>query len=127
MSSLSSKLAQLNYSKDDPDIVQKMAKQIAKDFGLIGMKVNLSIEPNTTFNDLTIQTQKNISELIDNNISKLAPLLYRVDIDEKNLYRVLEKTNPKHMIDSITKLIMERELKKVLIAIHFSNNLNGIV
>ena len=54
-----------------------------------------------------------INELINTDFEKLVQLLYRLDIDEKKLKKVL-KDNPDHNAgEMISELIIERQLEKI--------------
>ena len=54
-----------------------------------------------------------ISELIDNDMERLLLILYRIDVREEEVKRILTEEKPGLIAASIADLIVERELQKV--------------
>ena len=54
-----------------------------------------------------------INDLIQNNFQKLIALLYKVDVDENKLKRILKEDTGKDAAVIIARLIIERELQKI--------------
>ena len=54
-----------------------------------------------------------INHLIQNDFQKLVSLLYKIDVDEGKLKRILRENPGKDAADIIAHLIIERELQKI--------------
>lgn len=62
-----------------------------------------------------------INDLIQNDFQKLAAILYKVDVDENKLKRILKEGGGNDAADIIAKLIIEREMQKLETRRHFKN------
>ncbi len=54
-----------------------------------------------------------INDLIQNNFQRLVAILYKVDVDENKLKRILKEDAGKDAADIIARLIIEREIQKI--------------
>jgi hypothetical protein len=54
-----------------------------------------------------------INHLIQNDFQKLVSLLYKIDVDEDKLKRILRENAEKDTAEIIARLIIERELQKI--------------
>ena len=54
-----------------------------------------------------------INDLIQNDFQKLVTILYKIDVDENRLKRILTEKGGKDAAGIITGLIIERELQKI--------------
>ncbi len=54
-----------------------------------------------------------INDLIQNNFQRLVAILYKVDVDENKLKRILKEDTGKDAADIIARLIIEREIQKI--------------
>ena len=54
-----------------------------------------------------------INDLIQNNFQRLVAILYKVDVDENKLKRILKEDVGKDAADIIARLIIEREIQKI--------------
>ncbi len=54
-----------------------------------------------------------INDLIQNNFQRLVAILYKVDVDENKLKRILKEDAGKDAADIIATLIIEREIQKI--------------
>ena len=54
-----------------------------------------------------------INHLIQNDFQKLVFLLYKIDVDEAKLKRILKENAGKDTAEIIAQLIIERELQKI--------------
>lgn len=103
------------------DIIAKTARQIIKDFALFGLAVDFPENLDYAYNELYEQLYVQINDLLAVNSTKLLSLLYQIDIPEKKIRSESSKKPEKELPEIITELILERELKKVLTRIYFSN------
>ena len=54
-----------------------------------------------------------INDLIQNNFQRLVAILYKVDVDENKLKRILKEDAGGDAADIIARLIIEREIQKI--------------
>ncbi len=111
----------VNATKRD-DLILETANQIIKDFGEFNLTINFSGETGQFYNELSKQMVVHVEELLQNNHSRFLGLLYRIDINKKEieLYEKEMKGYPYQVI--ITELIIHREIKKILTREYFRNN-----
>ncbi len=113
-----------NY-RNRSGIIKQVAAQIEKDFAQFGMEVKFSGETDKAYTELFSQVDAHIAGLLINDYHRLQILLYQIDLSEKKIiqtgYRYPDV--PKSKI--LAELIIERELKKVLIRNYFKENPNG--
>ena len=62
-----------------------------------------------------------IDNLIQNDFQRLVTILYKVDVDENKLKRILKEEAGKDAAEIIAKLIIEREMQKIESRKQFSN------
>ena len=97
----------------------ELEKQIAETF-----EIDESLLPATqsqeekfkAFRDLLI---RRIEELAEKDMEKLLWILYRIDVNEKKLHRVLNETPPENFSATIADLIIERQMQKIESRKHF--------
>ena len=89
-------------------ILDETVKQIQKDFAFFSLNIVFSGNKNSAYEELFNQIQPHIKKLMDEDYQKFLSLLYRIDINEKQLRTENEQT--KH----ITELIIKRCLQKVV-------------
>ncbi len=63
--------------------------------------------------DLRQRLAEEIDILIANDFLRLVRILYRLDISEKKLKKVLEETGGKNAAATIADMIIERQLQKI--------------
>lgn len=56
---------------------------------------------------------RRIEELAEKDMEKLLFVLYRIDVNEKKLYTVMQQTPPEQFSSTIADLIIERQLQKI--------------
>jgi hypothetical protein len=80
--------------------------------------IRLLVEPTDELNGLdNLQTLKewlmeNISWLIDNDFERLLVILYRIDVSEMRLKRLIEQNEGENAAEVIADLMIERETQK---------------
>ena len=103
------------------DLIKATAKQIQKDFSLFDQKIDFSGNAETAFVELNQQIVPIVDRFLEINSSNFFALLYAIDVDERQLKRVLFGDEFERPGVEISKMIIERELKKVIIRNHFKN------
>jgi len=104
------------------EIIKDTAEQIKKDFEIFSESITFSGSPNTAYDELKSQIEPIISKLMNNNYERLLSVLYRIDVNEKSMSEEIYQRNDEEPSSIITDLIIERELKKVIIRNYFKNN-----
>ncbi|MTI38149.1 hypothetical protein [Fulvivirga lutimaris] len=90
---------------------------IIKDFSLEETDLPEGI---SKIDELKVALKKIVSYLLDRDMSRLLLALYRIDVSEKKVKQVLAEAEPGKIAESITDLIIERELQKVETRIKYS-------
>ncbi len=81
--------------------------------------VKLLVEPNDELNVGVNQNElkewlvENIEWLIDNDFERLLTILYRIDVSEIKIKRLIEQNEGENAAEIIAELILERELQKI--------------
>ena len=99
------------------ELINETANQIIKDFSLFGAEITLSGNAANTYDELFDQINPFIAKLIDSNYQKLLEVLYRIDVSETQVAGAVKE---KKIAEAITKLIIRRELQKVVTRKFFS-------
>jgi len=103
------------------EIIEKTALQVIKDFALFGIQIDFPDNLNYAYEELYRQLNTQVEELLALNSSKLLSILYQIDIPEKKIRKEADENSERELPEIITELILDRELKKVLTRIYFSN------
>lgn len=104
----------LKISTDNStSIISKTIERIIKDFDNFGYSIKYSGTPEEAYDHILSQLKVIIEEMIINRYSNLLDLLCGIDLSEKRVKDFIS-INP-HVAPSniISKLIIEREFKKV--------------
>lgn len=117
-------LSDLSTYQHQLDLVKLTAEQLTKDFEIFGYEINFSGKNNTAYLELTEQIKPIISQLLNNNSSKLMSLMYKIDLSEAQVRNIMADSNTHEVVSKITHIILERELKKVVIKQYFKNKEN---
>jgi len=97
------------------ELVMQTAEQVRKDFGLFDIHIQLSGSPEKAYGELIQQMTPAIEALMQESPDLFREMLYRIDIDERKLSRLLgEMDNAGFNPDLYAEMIVEREFKKVL-------------
>lgn len=91
---------------------------IIKDFSLEKDDLPESI---SKIDELKTALRQIVTYLLDKDMSRLLLALYRIDVSETKVKLVLAEAEPEKIADSITDLIIERELQKVETRIKYSS------
>lgn len=111
----------LKKQRNNTEVIKQTAEQIIKDFALFGMTIEFPSDMNYAYYDLFDQLHHHIEHMweTDNNI--LVSLLYRIDLQEKAIWKKKDEFPDVPVTKIITELTIERELKKVLTRHYFSS------
>ena len=93
--------------------MDEIEKQLIESFGIDerGLPaVGSDDERLSAFRELLIQR---IEELAGKDMEKLMWILYRIDVNEKKLHRILGETPPENFSAVIADLIIERQIQKI--------------
>lgn len=113
-------LDKINPELLDPQIWDSVIKQIQKDFDehqIVWEKPKGKTLYISVFDSL----KEFIQDLTRTNFD-LYQLMYRIDIPEKYYHRLRLISDLNDFVDQLTGLILKREIQKVLIRKHFSEN-----
>lgn len=98
----------------EESIYADVARQIFKDFSSCGADVNFPERPGVPYEKtLSIYLLPVVHALMRNNRPMLMKIVYRVDIPEARLGRVLENLPLDEASDALTALIIDREKQKI--------------
>ncbi len=120
MDSLPLRKEDLPRYQNDRDIVRKTALQVIKDFNTFGFEIDFPDDLLQAYDSLFDQLAPVIKSLLSTQAAKLYALLYTIDLSEAAIQQGLNEMEGSEIHDSITHLILERELKKVLTKEFFS-------
>ena len=104
------------------DIIDRVARQIEKDLDLEDA-MELSENPNNAYNELIASLLPVVSALRSTHHQRFLNALYRIDIDEAKLSREILANDHDKEEETICRLIIERELIKVVYRILYSNQI----
>ena|SRR5690554_373526 len=96
------------------EIIRETARQIIKDFSLFDEEIIFSGNTETAYQELFNQIYPIINRLLNLDPSRFFSMLYTIDVDEKKIKSLLFDVHDKSAEKEICKLIIERELIKVL-------------
>jgi hypothetical protein len=111
--------SQLERSKNEEKFVLLTAEQVRKDFAMFGLDVEFSGQTAFAYNELFHQLNKHVAFLLERNYEKLMSLLYQIDLGQKELQKAGQVNPYSTVAELITHMILERELKKVLMRTYF--------
>lgn len=80
---------------------------------IINKQADTDLSEDISRNELQQKLTAFINELILNDFQKLITILYRVDVDEKKLKRILKENIGTDAGEIIANLIIEREIQKI--------------
>jgi len=110
--------------RHDLEVVQNTAKQVIRDFDLVGVEIHFSGNTQTAYTELLQQVTPALTGLYKKNQVAFNALLYRIDVDEKK-YRILQQNSHGDLFyRQLSELVIEREFIKVLTRKLFSSR-NG--
>jgi hypothetical protein len=105
------------------EIIRETAQQIIKDFSLFDEEITFSGQTETAYQELYNQIYPIIDRLLNLDSSRFFAMLYAIDVDEKKVRNLLFGEHNSSAAEEICKLIIERELIKVVYRKHWSEGL----
>tara|TARA_R110002049_G_scaffold13333_4_gene58094 strand:+ start:722 stop:1084 length:363 start_codon:yes stop_codon:yes gene_type:complete len=97
--------------------------QLHKDIARTGIELQEIVKDKWSFDDLVDYLRPTIERLFEVNSEKLFAFFYTIDIPEKAIRAALNDNGSLGVSHAVTKLIIERELLKVLTKAYFSGRL----
>jgi len=64
--------------------------------------------------DLKQQLIPIINHLLDKDLNRLLTALYRIDVSEQKVKKIISTGNPEKMADNIAQMVIDREMQKVI-------------
>jgi len=113
-------LLEVNNSIQNNLFLQETAQQLEKDFLMIGINFDIDT-PVSDYKYLFSFTYHLINALNEQNPKKVLNLLYRIDLSEEKVKEEMLKTELS-FTEMLSEMIVNREIKKVLIKNYFSNS-----
>lgn len=104
----------------DAAIIEQTAQQLIKDFAEFSITIEFKGMASTPYQELFNQVLPYIELMLRNNSSMFTALLYRIDVNEKDIKRANLDYPGIPFPELVTDLILRRELKKVLTKRYFS-------
>jgi hypothetical protein len=113
-------LLEVNNSIQNNLFLQETAQQLEKDFLMIGINFDIDT-PVSDYKYLFSFTYHLVNALNEQNPKKVLNLLYRIDLSEEKVKEEMLKTELS-FTEMLSEMIVNREIKKVLIKNYFSNS-----
>lgn len=101
------------------ELIEQTAQQIIKDFNGYGIELSFKDMTINAYNELHHNIEPVVKKLLSYNATLLMELLYRIDIKESALSENIDLPN-ETASDKITRLIIYRELQKVVTRNYFN-------
>ena len=94
------------------NLFSEVVKQLEKDFALSGVSIDWSVDikPDKMWLDILSK----LDNLLRNDPEALRNLLYRVDLDEKNVTSSLVENEKNDFVVELAKQLVVREIQKIL-------------
>ncbi|MND43660.1 hypothetical protein D3C80_344570 [compost metagenome] len=124
MNELNHYLANIDQAKLEKKLLSGLISQLEKDFNDISVQLDLSNLPDTFYDELKSRLMPVVKALMETKPDKFFNLLYRIDIPEVQTKKVLMDDLTIPPAEKFTEMILERELKKVVIKYYFANRSN---
>jgi DNA-binding protein Fis len=80
---------------------------------VINVSLDVALKENLSRDQIKERLTEYINDLIDHNFNKLVNLLYKIDVSESRLKRLLDETSGNNAGDIIAELIIERQIQKI--------------
>ena len=108
--------------RHDLELIRQTAEQTIRDFELVGIDIHFSGNEETAYEELKNQITPALKKFIGEQNSRFWTLLYRVDIPEEHLNRLLKQQSIADFPEKLAALILEREFLKAVTRRYFSNH-----
>ncbi len=114
---------QLQSAYRKVELIRETAQQIIKDFSLFDEEIAFSGKTETAYQELYEQIYPIIDRLLNLDSSRFFAMLYAIDVEEQKVRNLLFGEHNVSAVEEICKLIIERELIKVVYRKHWSEGL----
>lgn len=104
------------------EILKQTCAQIQKDFNFYDTEFELKRDTINSYEELFEQVEPYISRLLDLDPGQFFNLIYRIDLDEKQIKAILFGPEAKDASHRISNLILEREIKKVMLRMYLKKH-----
>lgn len=108
---------------NDQEFLRQAYFQIQKDTSRTGIELTEPFDSEWTITNLIDYLKPIVNRLFECNSEKIFALFYTIDIPEKAIRAALNNNSPFGVSHEVTKLIIERELLKVLTKAYFRDQL----
>ena len=102
------------------DILNDTAQQVIKDFGMTGMTIKFSGDPQNAYSELFSQILPLIEKLQKESFQNFYNLMYRIDVSEGQIKKAVAESKDRSFSEIVTELILQRELIKVVFRKQYS-------
>ncbi len=102
-----------------------MIVQIKKDFAMFSENIEFTENAQEKYAELFKQLEEYLNAHFSKNTERLYPILYRIDILEKDIQYAINQQGDFNFIAIITEQIILKELQKVLIRRHYKGKADG--
>jgi hypothetical protein len=106
---------QLEQYFNNRRIIDATMRQLEKDFSLDEYSVQLEDYQGNLFEQLFDVVYPIINKLIANNYQQFLNTLYRIDVNELKLKQETAKVDANQYSEVVTRLVLQKELQKVII------------
>ena len=106
---------QLEQYFNNRRIIDATMRQLEKDFSLDVDSVQLKDYQGNLFEQLCDVVYPIINKLITNNYQQFLNILYRIDVNELKLKQEMAKVDANQYSEVVTRLVLQKELQKVII------------
>lgn len=120
MNDLPRSLFELVPSGSDQQIVEETARQLIKDFAEFSFEINFTGTKGTPYQELFEQVLPVIELMLKNNMEMFHAMMYRIDVNEKQIREAMQRSSSQTFPEVVTDLILRREMMKVLTKRYFS-------
>ena len=110
---------------DKKEIIIEMIAQIKKDFAMFSENIEFTETAQEKYANLFGQLEAYLNKHFSKNTERLYPILYRIDILEKDISFAINQQGEYNFIALITEQIILKELQKVLIRRHYKGKADG--
>ena len=113
--------SEIEQAKNNEEFIRKTAEQVSKDFGMFGLDIEFPERISKAYPLLMGQLATHLENLLNSQHEKLRSLLYQIDISEPTIYKAFDGKDTSEHPQILAHMVLERELKKVLLRHYFSN------
>ncbi len=106
---------------DSKEIIIETIAQIRKDLGMYGFELDISGTEEVTYSVLLTELTTIVIKLFNEDSQKLFPILYRIDITEKDIAVAGANLPNYNLQEIVADQIIMRELKKVIIRRYYQS------